>query len=245
MQEERFYRAGYGGDLESYRLTIGETDLAICVPEGVWHEHSGKKTADYITNQRRLLQEYIVRHPEFASSHTPLPVDKGAPAVARIMMVAANKAGVGPMAAVAGTFALLAGRLLSYYSDNVIVENGGDIYLKSSRPRTVGVYAGDSPFSGLVGVVVPAGKTPCGVCTSSGTVGSSFSYGVADAALIFAADAPLADAVATAAANLVHQPGDVEAAADYALGIEGVYGAVVICKDKLAIAGELELVKTA
>ena len=130
------------------------------------------------------------------------------------------------------------------YTSEIIVENGGDIFIASTQERIIGVYAGkENPFTGKIAVRLAAELFPCGVCTSSGTVGSSFSYGVADAAMIVAPDTALADAVATAAANLVKDGDCVAAACNYAMSIPTVQAALIVCGDQLAAAGQLELVQ--
>jgi len=100
------------------------------------------------------------------------------------------------MATVAGAMADLVSKDLLKLSKEVIVENGGDIYLASSRERTIGIYAGDSPFSLKIGIVISPDQTPLGVCTSSGTVGPSLSFGKANAVCILSKSSALADAAA-------------------------------------------------
>ncbi len=246
MVESRSYRVLFPPELEQHLLVVGETDLAICLPQGVWNGQVEKGLRDRIIEQRRDLQDFIVACPEFAASHQPLTLPLSAPPVAQKMAQAAAAAGVGPMAAVAGFFAELAGNYLLRQSGcrEVIVENGGDIFLAGSAERVIGIYAGEAnPFTGRLGVRLAAELLPCGVCTSSGTIGSSFSYGVADAAMVIASDTALADAAATAAANLVKGSEDVAAACNYAMSVAGVVAAAVICGDQLAAAGQIELVQ--
>jgi ApbE superfamily uncharacterized protein (UPF0280 family) len=202
-----------------------------------------KGLRDHLIRQRSLLQQYIAHYPAFAASHQPLTPTSDAPPLARAMLRAATAAGVGPMAAVAGAFAACAGDFLAAFSREMVVENGGDIYIAGNREVVIGVYAGEhSRFSGNLGVKLLPEQLPCGVCTSSGTVGRSFSYGVADAALVIAADVLLADAMATAAANLVHGPADVEAACNFALSHTGISAALIICGEAMAVAGKIELI---
>ena len=246
MIEERSYRLLFPPGLEQRLLVVGETDLAICLPGGIWDNAVAKGLRDQIIEQRQALQSFIVECPEFAASHQPLVLPVSAPPVAQKMAAAARAAAVGPMAAVAGYFAELAGRYLldNYGCAEVIVENGGDIFMSGSSERIIGVYAGqDNPFTGRLAVRVTPELLPGGVCTSSGTVGSSFSYGVADAAMVIAQDTALADAAATATANLVKDSSCVAAACNYALSISGVAAALVVCGDQLAAAGQLELVQ--
>ncbi|MCA1989441.1 MAG: hypothetical protein LDL07_09915, partial [Desulfarculus sp.] len=84
---------------------------------------------------------------------------------------------------------------------------------------------------------------PLAVCTSSGTVGHSLSLGRADAATILAKDAALADAAATALGNRVRTAADLATALDWAQGVPGVLGALVIKGSQLAAWGEVELVR--
>ena len=141
---------------------------------------------------------------------------------------AARLAGVGPMAAVAGLISEKCGSLLARYSDNVIVENGGDIWLKTKTVRQIAVFAGNSPFTYRIALEIGPEQTPLGICTSSGTVGHSLSIGKADAAVILAPSAVLADAVATATCNMVQKEDDLQKAAEFALSVPGVTGALVI-----------------
>lgn len=244
MQENReLYRAAYGTDLITHRLTLGETDLAICLPAGVWTAELQAKLSAHITELRQSLLDYIAKDAEFASSHAPHRTTANAPPLALAMAQAAALVGVGPMAAVAGAFAQAAGQFLAPYSPEVIVENGGDLYLATGKDRIVGVYAGpNSPFTGQLGIKINAAAQPLGVCTSSGTVGPSFSYGKADAAVILARDALLADAAATALGNRVQNEGDVQQAVHFAATIDGVTGALVLCGEALAAWGNIELV---
>jgi len=243
MQDRELYRAHYGAELETAYLRHGETDLAICLLAGLWQPRLAAKLSDHIVELRSQLQAYMAFDPDFAASHTPYRPKAYAPALAEAMSGAAAQVGVGPMAAVAGAFAQAAGRFLAAYSTEVIVENGGDLYLATTKERRVGVYAGpDSPYSGRLALKVPAELQPLGICTSSGTVGPSFSYGKADAAVILAPDALLADAAATALGNRVQIPADVGTAVEFIATLPGISGALALCGEALAAWGAIELV---
>jgi ApbE superfamily uncharacterized protein (UPF0280 family) len=197
-----------------------------------------------VRKYRSHIEAYISRHPEFQTSLTPLAVTDDSPAIVTAMTEAGTKAGVGPMAAVAGAIAEFVGIELIEYSPEVLIENGGDIYLKSTEARVVGIYAGDSPLSGKIGLEIAPEETPMGICTSSGTVGHSFSLGKADAAVILSPSATLADAVATAVGNRVRRPEDIPQALDFALGIPGVIGTVIVKDDKIGSSGGVRLCRT-
>ncbi|MEW6771796.1 MAG: UPF0280 family protein [Bacillota bacterium] len=242
----RTYRALFQeDDLAHFEVKVKETDLHIGVraerfdPDLVWLV---EKT---VKEERKRLEAYIEKDPVFLKTLVPHHLLPNAPTLAAAMADAAAAAGVGPMAAVAGAFADLVGRLLTRYSRDVVVENGGDIYLKSTRKRRVGIFAGESPLSNRVAIEIPPEMTPLGVCTSSGTVGHSLSLGRADAAVILAASATLADAVATATGNLVQTAADIEKALAFARTIPGVTGAVIVVGDHLAAWGKLKLVPAA
>jgi hypothetical protein len=145
------------------------------------------------------------------------------------------------MAAVAGTFAELVGRDLLVHVKQIIVENGGDIFMKTLSTTRIAIYAGASPFSGRVALEMPPREEGCGVCTSSGTVGPSLSLGRADAAVIISASTPLADAVATAAGNQVQTADDLAGALEFAKSVPGVDGVLLIKDDKMAAWGSVKL----
>jgi hypothetical protein len=158
------------------------------------------------------------------------------------MIAAAAATGVGPMAAVAGALAARVGRHLAPLSPEIIVENGGDIFLAISHPATVALYAGASPLSQRVGLHLDPASSPLGVCTSSGTVGHSLSFGQADAACVLAPNAALADAAATALGNRVRGPDTIAPALEWAAGLPEILGAVIIVGKKLGAWGRVELV---
>ncbi len=234
----RFYRDfGRTKRWNAYRVAVETTDLYI----KTFGDYSSltEKMVRYIRDE---LKKHILRQPEFLTSLTPVDILENIHPVILKMNKAAQKTGVGPMAAVAGAVAEFVGLELMLKSDEAIVENGGDIFLKLTNIGVNGIFAGDSPFSGKIGIKVYPEKTPISICTSSGTVGHSYSRGMADAAVIIAKDACLADAAATGTANLITSEKNFKKALDYALNIEGILGAVLIFKDKLAAKGDIEFV---
>lgn len=240
---KRTYRSLFRqDDLVHFQVVMRQTDLDI----GVRRERFSPELASWVEKLVRELREpferYTREHPAFLRSLVPCEPIPGAPSIAVDMAQAAYLAGVGPMAAVAGAFAQYVGRALARRSKDVIVENGGDIYLRSTRRRRIGIFAGNSPLSNRIALEIKPEETPLGICTSSGTVGPSLSLGRADAAVILSPSAILADAVATAAGNMVQDSGDVRQAAEFAAAIEGVTGAVIIKDDRLAACGKLKLV---
>ncbi|MEA3254922.1 MAG: UPF0280 family protein [Candidatus Altiarchaeota archaeon] len=193
-----------------------------------------------------LLENYIRRNPLFLTTYEPLPVEEDAPSIVRIMADAASKTGVGPMASVAGAFSELIGIfLLKNNLKEVLVENGGDIYLKTTTPRVVGVYAGTSEFSGTIGFKINPGETPLGVCTSSGSVGHSISLGDSDSVTVISKSGSLSDAAATAIGNHVKGGEGIKKGIKKAGDIKGIQGVLIIKEGVMASWGRLpELIKT-
>ena len=240
---ERSYRQRHRQeDLVHFQLAVGETDLDIGVRKERYSDQLVEWVEETIRNCRRPLEDYIQRDPDFAMALTPYTVLPNAPLIVKTMAEAGRLAGVGPMAAVAGVISELVGKSIAKRSRDVIVENGGDIFLRTSRIRKVGVFAGDSPLSNRVAIEIRPEQTPLGICTSSGKVGHSLSFGKADAVVVISPSVPLADAVATATGNLVKTISDLERALEFASGIEGVIGVLVIKDDRLAVWGSVKLI---
>ena len=240
MYQPRTYRSEIrDGGLVSFTAVVKETDLYIRATRDLTSEALAA-----IGGVRNPLEQYIRDHPLFMHSLEPVAVEDSAPEVVRVMAEAARLAKVGPMAAVAGSIAGLVGVKLLAFSPEVIVENGGDIFLKVNSRRQIGVYAGDSPFSGKLAIEVEPAQTPLGVCTSSGTVGPSLSLGLADAAVILSPSAALADAAATAVGNVVKSEQDIDAAIERGKRIEGVSGILVIIGGSMGAWGDIRLLKT-
>lgn len=236
---DRTYRSFVTDRIYSrYTVKISETDLYILTDSDL--RETAYQTA---LGYRAQIEEYIRYHPEFKTSLIPLPVDNLAPDIVKDMLEAAEMAGVGPMASVAGAIAEHVGMDLMAYSSNVIVENGGDIYLNIKDDVSIGIFAGDSPLSGKIALRAPAAETPLGICTSSGTVGHSLSFGIADAVCIKSQSAALADAVATSVGNLITKKSDVKKGLERAMAIKGVLGVLIVTGDTLAIQGIMELKK--
>jgi ApbE superfamily uncharacterized protein (UPF0280 family) len=224
-------------NLIGFNVTVRETDLFISADSNL--------TSTALTSVHRLrssLESYIIAHREFLISLVPVAYDEWAPEIVREMMRASAKAGVGPMAAVAGAVAEHVGRDLLLHTRNVIIENGGDIYLKSMNDVTVGLFAGRSPLSGRVSIKVRKEEMPLGVCTSSGTVGHSLSFGCTDACCVKSGSVALADAAATAIGNIVKSKKDIQHGLNTGMKIDGVLGIVIIVGDHLGAVGDMELV---
>jgi len=243
---ERTYRNRVGGKgLVSFHVCSKESDLLISVDRASFNSRLQKIALSLLNSNREQLEKFLAREPAFGRALEPYSVPPKAPRLVRMMAGAAARAGVGPMAAVAGAIAEAVGRGLLRYVEEVIVENGGDIFLKTLSPRTVGIFAGTSPLSERVGLLIQPCSGFYGICTSSGTVGPSLSFGRADAAVVVSSTAALADAVATALGNRVQTVTDFPSALSFACQVKGILGAVVIQGEKLGAMGNIELVPLA
>jgi len=193
-----------------------------------------------IRRQRNSLEDYLRRQPEFRTALAPLPLLPGAPEVAVRMHDASRVTGVGPMAAVAGAMAQLAAEAaLEAGAAEAIVENGGDIYLASAEAVVIALYAGPGRLSGRLALEVQPGEMPLSVCSSSGRLGHSFSFGDCDLATVVARDAALADAAATLAGNLVLRESDIPAALERVAGLPGISGLLLVKGEKVGMAGRV------
>jgi ApbE superfamily uncharacterized protein (UPF0280 family) len=237
MYEKRTYRNWVKtDDLVKFEVIVKETDLLVRAERDL-----SKETRELVLKYRHQLETYIAMNPQFQKSLLPLMDDSYAPEIVREMIRASQLARVGPMAAVAGAMAEMISKDLLKLSKEVIVENGGDIYLATSRERTIGIYAGDSPLSFKMGIVISPEETPLGVCTSSGTVGPSLSFGKADAVCILSKSAVLADAAATAVGNVVKEKKDIELGLERGTEIAGVLGTLIIVEEKMGLWGNIKL----
>jgi ApbE superfamily uncharacterized protein (UPF0280 family) len=235
--QRRFYRDWVKNkDLHLAHIVTKETDLEILTDKPI----DKKFIAEKIHLYRWQIENYISRDPRFLTSLKPIPIELDASFIVKEMAQAAKKANVGPLATVAGAIAEFIGRdlLKSGYRD-VIIENGGDIFLKTRKARAIGIYAGKSRLWNNLSLKIKPENMPIGICTSSGKIGHSLSFGCADSVVILSKNASLADAVATATANLVRSKQDLQRALDFARLIRGVSGVVIILRNDLISWGKV------
>jgi uncharacterized protein len=237
ISNERSYRNKIlKNNLTTFNVTVRETDIFVRA------DYDLKKTTLFsIHKYRSYLEAYITSHPEFLTSLRPVQSDNFAPPIIRDMIIAGRKADVGPMAAVAGAIAEHVGRDLLQYSKNVIIENGGDIYIESQQDIHVGILAAHSPLSDKLSIIIHKEEMPMGICTSSGTVGHSLSFGKADAVCVKAKSVALADAAATAIGNMVKSQRDISRALQIGMKIDEILGIIVIFQDQFGATGDIEL----
>lgn len=242
--QPRLYREAMGNKRwTSFRSAYLETDLWVAIDSGHYRKEAQRFTMDRILCYREILEKHIRAHPEFRESLTPVVASGGAHPLVTGMSEAALAAGTGPMSAVAGAMAefICMDLLTEYEADEVVVENGGDIFMKLTAPVAVAVHAGNSPLSEKIALQIKPEDTPLALCCSSGTVGHSLSFGIADACLIACRSGAEADAMATAVCNRVKKEGMVYEVTEEALGQPQVISVVIIAGDKLGIGGQIEI----
>ncbi len=241
----------------AFQMVLGESDLRIiaALAEDASFASYEKLTQNMLTSLEQLradIRSWARLYPEFQNSLAPLPLPSGAPEIIRRMYRGAEQAGVGPFAAVAGTVAHMLGEAHAHKAPNLIIENGGDVYMFSTKDRVVALLASPQESTqeadGAVadvtslGLELKAEDFPLALCASSATIGHSLSLGHGDLAVVRARDGALADAVATALGNRVRAESAVQEALDFGQSIEGVDGLFVQCGEALGLWGAMELV---
>jgi len=234
---KRSYRAlADGHGLRAFEVRMRETDLHIMASRAL-----PEAAMDAVLAARAQIENHIVRRPQFMRALAPLPGEAGITPLLATMYEAAARAGVGPMAAVAGAISEFVGKELLQFTNEIILENGGDIFLKVTRPVKIGIYAGDSQFTGKLAIKIEPKDTPLGICTSSGTVGHSLSFGKSDIVSVISSSTALADAAATSIANRIKEIDDLKKIELWASQIEGVRGVLAILNGNISLWGDVEI----
>lgn len=241
---KRTYRKSFSqGRWAHFTLSYKETDLWI----GIDHESFQPEMpscAEKLTRELRdEMDAYLTTDPAYRKALTTYPAGKNAPLIFQQMSAVCEQTGIGPMSAVAGAVARYVALSLKarFQINEIIVENGGDIYADIKKDMDIAVFAGPSVLSEKVGLHIEADYAPLGICTSSGTVGPSLSFGKADAVMIICRDAALADSYATLFANKVQTADDTDRVLKEVSTIKEVIAAMVIKNDKMGICGMFEL----
>lgn len=243
-QPRKYREAMRKGRFNSFVVSYKQSDLWI----GVNPIECSKELKSFALDELKILwdklENFIHLHPIIQNSLSPIDIPENSPPEIIQMIKSGNKAGIGPMSSVAGFFSEYIGKLIEgkFQPEEIIVENGGDIYLNIKDEITISIYAGNSPLSEKIGIKIPASKTPLGICTSSGKVGPSLSSGNADAVMIICKDTSLSDAFATAFGNKVKTPVDIEPVLQETKKFTEILSAIIICDDKIGIHGEFEIV---
>lgn len=222
----------------SYRLAYKYTDLYITSDAVI----SGKLREPLIRFYEQL-KKVIRENKGFRESLYPLKTDRSWPAPVRDMCRSAALFGVGPMAAVAGAVCDSIAREVSDECSFLMIENGGDVYIKSANTVKASLFTGSRYFPEILGISIGSGSTPCGLCSSSGMMGHSLSLGKSDLVTVVSESAAMADAAATAIANAVSTKPDIDRTIKKYIRYSQVKGLIILKDDRLAIWGDLQLVK--
>ena len=242
--QPRLYRETMGNSRwESFTATHRQTDLWIAVDKRSYHSQIRGYALERIRHYRAILDEHIAVQPTFLTSLTPIELPFGLHPIIAEMADASKIAGTGPMSAVAGALAerICADIVSQFGAQEVIVENGGDIFMKLTEPAIVSIYAGNSPLSEKLALTPDAAHSPLSLCCSSSTVGHALSFGTADACMVACRSGALADALATAFCNRVKTNESVKEVTKQALEMPEVMAIVIIRGDKVGMGGLLKV----
>ncbi|MCM8774411.1 MAG: UPF0280 family protein [Candidatus Omnitrophica bacterium] len=238
MYEERFYRYYYSKKEYNLDISYKESDLYI-VSDKPLEENITLKILVKYYNQ---IKEYIKKNPYFLTSLSPLPVDEQASPIIKDMLLAGKIAGVGPFASVAGAMSFYVGKELLNFCNQIIIENGGDVFLKIDTDRNIGVYLGDNFNPKNLTIKVSKRHTPFGICSSSAKIGHSLNFGCVDLLTVISKDVIVADALATAYSNEIKREKDVKKILNQARQNPYVDGIIVAISGKLFLWGDIELI---
>ncbi len=220
--------------MRSYReFTWKDTNLKVACSEF-------ELVTQVVVEQRKLLEQYIRRQPLFQTSLTPISLEDNAPEIAKRMAAAASLTGLGPMASVAGTLAQFGVEAaMAAGCREAIVENGGDMFLISDTPITIGIYAGENLVGANLAFLVKPEELPLAFCSSSSRMGHSLSFGTCELATVVAKEAALADSVATLTCNLIQSDSDIAVVLDDVGAIPGIRGILAVKNGKIGLWGDL------
>ena len=194
-----------------------------------------------VVEQRRRLERYIARQPEFQTALVPVVLLEDAPEVARRMAAAADLTGLGPMASVAGTLAQMGVEAAQAAGcREAIVENGGDCFIHSDTEVTIGIYAGkNNPIGNQLAFRIAPQDLPLSLCSSSSKMGHSLSFGQCDLATVTAKDGALADSAVTLVCNLIKAENDLTPVLNDVGAIAGIEGIFAVKNGKIGMWGHL------
>ena len=243
--QHRIYQQQFNTErFKPFQVVFKETELWVGIDPLSFKKEMEGLAVKKVHELRSKLDAYLSADTGFGKSLKPCKPSENAPSEAFELWQASQKAGVGPMAAVAGLFAQKVGEEISknFSVNEMVIENGGDLYLMVKEDLVLSVFAGKSPLSEKVGIKIPGSQTPIGVCTSAGTVGPSLSFGKADAVVVACKNTLEADAFATALANQVKSSGDIPAMLKSSEEYRDILSVLGICEDKIGIRGNFEVI---
>ncbi len=234
---ERFYRNLIKVEnLKKFIVKVKETDILVFAEKNL-----KKEIEEEVKKQREILERYIEIHPEFYFSFSPVEIESNEEII-KLMSLSSKLTKTGPMASVAGAIAEIIGRKFLPQSEQIFIENGGDIFLNLKNEVKIGIYAGKSPFSMKIGIKIKK-ENPVGIATSSGTVGHSFSYGDADAVTVISNSSAFSDGAATYFGNLIKGKIDKQLIEKQLNDFPFIEGMLIIRGEELFVWGKIELIK--
>lgn len=225
--------------MNSTEIDLDETHIRLT------SDLQGTDLKYYIYSIRNDLKNFIKFNRDFLLSFEPFKCDlEDLPLIVERMIDSSLKADVGPMACVAGTISELS---LEYLIDKgskySIVENGGDIALVNDCKVLCGIYSNNQVLGNNIAFELKANPDGLGICSSSGHVGHSISFGDADSVTVISESASLADGLATRIANDVNGVTSedkvfnaLETADSFKEFFEGV---LIISEDNVGTVGKL------
>ena len=224
-------------DKFNYTVTYKAADIYFCSSRPLEKDKLKERLFAYYTQ----IEEYIAAHPLFLSSLSPLDFDDNAPAIIKTMLSAGKKAGIGPFSAVAGAVALYIGKELFKPKEELVIENGGDVFLATANPKRVLLQLGRASKIKQVEIVIPPRKENFGMGSSSAKIGHSLNFGSADLVTVIAKNSAYADSFATAFSNQIKNKKDLEEISAFARREEDIYGFVAVLGNSVACWGDIEI----
>jgi len=236
MYEERFYR-DFVKSKFILEVSYRESDLFISSDKKLDKQFVYDILKKYYTE----VENYITKNPKFLTSLSPLPFDKEAPEIVKEMFSVSTKTNIGPFSSVAGAIAKYVGKELLNYTDELIIENGGDIFLKINEDKKVGVYLGERFKDNLLILKIKKRCQPFGIASSSAYIGESLNFGKTDLLTVVAEDSIIADGFATALSNLIKEKEDIEKVIKIAKKNSYIFSLVIAFKNNLYFWGDIEV----
>ena len=236
MEIARIYR-NYSQKKEyKFNITYKESDLYIICDKNL------KKDA-FITllKYRNIIENHIRLFPEFLTSLKPLKIpDIEIPEIIKEMYFASKYANVGPFASVAGAISEFVGRKLKEKCNEILIENGGDLYLNGKKDRIVGIW---TLKNYKLGLKIKGDELPLSICSSSSKIGHSLSFGNVDLVTVIAKNGAFSDAMATSICNKIKNTNDIDEVLKKIEINEILRGVIIIYKNKIGFKGKLNFIK--
>ncbi len=237
MYEQRFYREPVTSKFR-LELSYKESDLLISSDKEINKDFAEEILIKYYLQ----IENHIKNNPSFLKSLSPLGRDPEAPAIIKEMIQASHLTGIGPFSSVAGAISLYLGKELLDLADEVIVENGGDIFLNLAQDKVLGVYSGQNYVPQILKLKIKKRNHSFGIASSSATIGYSLNFGAADLVTVMAKDALVADSFATSLSNRIKKEIDIHQTIEFAKGNDLIDAVVIAFSGKIFLWGDLELV---